>query len=337
MLETLKKQWFVVFIAFLLLCTVVFFVYDQNKGKLPGKSVGGKDVVFEINDTDVTADELFEKLYDRSGITAIYSAFERAVVEQGFEGDTDTLSAIKLEAKNLTESTIEQYKQYYQDTYEEYIAAALRANGYDGFKDLNLYFTNSLKLQSMIKTYLLANLDTYYPAFEKASSPRIVRYVVIAMDDVAKPTEEETKRLKEAQEAWAKGTYTFEAFAKEFSEDSAATTGGYLGYFDINSSSANGGNYDKDFSAATLKLKDGETSGWVKSSFGWHLITVETDLDSLKEEDDFFTALAGHDTEKTHVRSNVVWAAAEKLGVDFHGDEKLEADLKEFMYLDEAE
>ncbi|HAO62184.1 MAG TPA: hypothetical protein DCQ90_09890 [Erysipelotrichaceae bacterium] len=337
MVETLKKQWFVVFIAFLLLCTVVYFVYDQNKDKLPGKSVGGKDIVFEINGTDVTADELYDELYETSGIASIYSAFERAVIEQAFEGDKDTLSAIKLEAEELTANTKAQYEQYYGDGYEEYIASALKANGYGGFDDLNLYFTNSLKIENMVKTYLDANMDTYFPAFNTALKPRIVNYVVIAMDDPDKPTEEESKHLKDAQEAWAKGTYSFEDFAKEFSEDGAASTGGYLGYFDFNSSTENGGNYDNDFSAAAMKLTDGQVSPWVKSDFGWHLITVKTGLEALQEEDDFYSALASYKVEETHIRSSVVWAAAQEIGVDFGGNTELEAELKKYMNLDEAE
>ena len=157
---------------------------------------------------------------------SIYSAFERAVIEQAFEGDKDTLSAIKLEAEELTENTKAQYEQYYGDGYEEYIASALKANGYSGFDDLNLYFTNSLKIENMVKTYLDANMDTYFPAFNTALKPRIVNYVVIAMDDPDKPTEEESKHLKDAQEAWAKGTYTFENFAKEFSEIGRASCRG---------------------------------------------------------------------------------------------------------------
>lgn len=336
MLETLKKQWFVVLIACLLLSTVAYFTYDQNKGKLPGKTAGGKDVVFEINGTNVTADALYDQIYKTTGIASVYAAFERSVVQQAFDGDKDTLSAIKLKADELTTSTVEQYKQYYTDTYEAEIAKALKANGYTGFKDLNLYFTNALKIENMVKTYLNTNMDTYFTAFKAAVKPRIVNYVVIAMDDSSKPTEEETKRLKAAQTAWATGTYTFEDFAKKFSEDSAASTGGYLGYFDINSSTENGGSYDKQFSDAALLLADGKVTGWVKSSFGWHLITAKTDLTSLKTEDAFYTALANNDLEKTHIRSNVIWAAAQKLGVDFKGDTALEASLKKYMNLSET-
>lgn len=336
MLETLKKQWFVVLIACLLLGTVGYFAYDQNKGKLPGKTAGGKDVVFEINEKNITADELYDELYKTTGIASVYADFERSVIQQAFSGDKDTLSAIKLKAEELTTNTVTQYKQYYPDKYEAEIAKALQANGYTGFKDLTLYFTNALKIENLVKTYLNANMDTYFTAFKDAVKPRIVSYVVIAMADPSKPTEEETKHLQAAQAAWATGTYKFEDFAKKFSEDAAATKGGYLGYFDINSSTENGGSYDKAFSGATLQLTDGVVSGWVKSSFGWHLITVKSNIEALKAEDAFYTALANYDIEKTHIRSNVIWAAAQKLGLKFSGDATLEAALKKYMNLSET-
>ncbi len=336
MLETLKKQWFVVLIACLLLSTVAYFGYEQNKGKLPGKTAGGKDVVYEINGTSITADALYDQVYKTTGIASIYAEFERSVVQQAFSADKDTLSAIKLKAEELTTSTIAQYKQYYAETYEAEIGKALKANGYTGFKDLSYYFTNALKVENMVKAYLNTNMDTYFTAFKTAVLPRIVNYVVIAMDDPNKPTEEETKRLTAAQAAWATGTLKFEDFAKKYSEDSTASTGGYLGYFDINSSTENGGSYDKVFSDATLALVDGKVSGWIKSSFGWHLITVKSDITSLKVEDAFYNALANYDIEKTHIRSNVIWAAAQKLGVNFNGDTKLEASLKKYMNLSET-
>jgi foldase protein PrsA len=261
MIETLKKFWFVFLIGIILTAILVFFSFQKLKGFFPGKTAGGKDVVFVLNGKNATADDLYDQLYKTTGIASIYSMFERSVVQQAFVGNTDTLSAIKLKATDLTTNTVEQYKQYYPDTYEAEIAKALQANGYEGFADLNLYFTNALKIEDMVKVYLNANMNTYFTAFKAAVRPRIVNYVVIAMDNPAKPTEEEAKRLKAAQDAWATKTYTFADFAKKFSEDSAASTGGYLGYFDINSSSENGGSYDNAFSSEALKLEDGKISG----------------------------------------------------------------------------
>ena len=61
MIKILKKQWFVVLIALLFIGFAIFSVYDTNKGKLPGKSVDGKDVVAGLKgDVNITADELYK-------------------------------------------------------------------------------------------------------------------------------------------------------------------------------------------------------------------------------------------------------------------------------------
>ena len=48
MIEVLKKQWFVVLIALIFTSFAIYYIYDTNKGKLPGKSIDGKDVVATI-------------------------------------------------------------------------------------------------------------------------------------------------------------------------------------------------------------------------------------------------------------------------------------------------
>ena len=68
MLQTLKKYWFVCLVGVLLIGASIYFAYDQNKGKLPGKSVGGEDVVFSIGDQDITAGEFYDTLFNEMGV-----------------------------------------------------------------------------------------------------------------------------------------------------------------------------------------------------------------------------------------------------------------------------
>lgn len=57
----------------------------------------------------------------------------------------------------------------------------------------------------------------------------------------------------------------FASFAKEYSEDGSASTGGTLGFFGK-------GIMVKPFEEAAFALKDGEVSGVVESEFGYHVI-----------------------------------------------------------------
>lgn len=77
------------------------------------------------------------------------------------------------------------------------------------------------------------------------------------------------KDEKTAQEALAKvkGGGNFEELAKKYSIDSAAAKGGDLGWFGK-------GSMIPEFEKAAFALKEGETSGIVKTKFGYHIIKV---------------------------------------------------------------
>ena len=62
MIEILKKQWFVVLIAVILISFAVFSIWDTNKGKLKGKTADGKDVIASVADQNVFADDVFAQL-----------------------------------------------------------------------------------------------------------------------------------------------------------------------------------------------------------------------------------------------------------------------------------
>lgn len=76
----------------------------------------------------------------------------------------------------------------------------------------------------------------------------------------------------------------FADLAKKYSSDSSAAKGGDLGWFEK-------GKMVPEFDAAAFALKDGETSGIVKTNFGYHIIKVfgkrpagYTPFDEVKEQ-----------------------------------------------------
>lgn len=101
-----------------------------------------------------------------------------------------------------------------------------------------------------IKTYYDTNIATY-----TTNPGAILSHIIVK-------TEEEAKAVKEKLDKGEK----FEDLAKNNS-DSTKDTGGSLGYIENDNA-----NYDADFMAAAKKLGEGEVSGPVKSSFGWHII-----------------------------------------------------------------
>lgn len=84
------------------------------------------------------------------------------------------------------------------------------------------------------------------------------------------PTEDEAKAIKEQLD---KGG-DFAAIAKEKSTDTGSgAAGGELGWFGL-------GMMVKPFEDAVVALKPGETSGPVKSDFGWHIVRLEETRDA---------------------------------------------------------
>ena len=101
MIDTLKKQWFVVLIALIFIGFTVFIIYDTNKGKLPGKSENGKDVIATINGKSISADDLYDSMYkSNGGNTLLYLRFQAAVIDESVKS-TDEI-----------EKTADQLKEY---------------------------------------------------------------------------------------------------------------------------------------------------------------------------------------------------------------------------------
>ena len=322
MLAVLKRQWFIVLVAVLLLSTILFYVYDKNKDNLPSKSVGGKDIVFSIAETDVSADEFYDELYNRYGIGAIYLFFERAVVEASIEGS----AVITTKAEVDKEGVIANFKEYYGTEYETYLIDALKTLGYSKLEDLQTYFEYVYKRQTMMNSALDAQMDTLFPGFQEVNSPRIVSHVLVTMADPDAPTAEETERFEAAKAALAAGM-SFEDMVVNHSNDTSNNTlKGLLGYVDKNTS------FVPEFLAAALALGEGEVSDWVKTEYGYHLIRVDSlAIDRLKEEQAFYDALLASDVA---LEANIVWTKAEELGVVIN-DEALKTELLAYMGIEE--
>ncbi|WP_027632559.1 peptidylprolyl isomerase [Clostridium hydrogeniformans] len=92
----------------------------------------------------------------------------------------------------------------------------------------------------------------------------------------------EEDKAKEIKAKLDKGG-DFATLAKEYGTDGTKENGGELGFVEYDAQ-----NYDKDFLEAARKLKEGEVSGVVKSSFGYHIIKA-TDLRSEPKAKEFDT------------------------------------------------
>lgn len=327
MLDFLKKQWFIGLIALLLVSTIAYFVYDQNKDNLPSKSVGGKDIVFSVAGTDVSTDEVYGQLYQQAGIDVVYMLFERAVIHAAI----DTTDVMRTKAEVDIEGVKANFLDYYgEDLYEEYLLDALKTMGYDSLDDLEDYFVFTYKYQEVMNAYVDENLDTIYDAFALEYQPRLISHVLVMMDDPANPTAEETERFEAAKAAWESGL-SFEEMVTTYSDDTSNNTlGGNLGYMDATTQ------FVTEFLNAALALsEEGQVSEWVQTSYGYHLIRLDSfDVEKMKEYQEFYDAIINSDTTVTQT---VLWDKAQEIGVDFGGNEELKAEILTYMGITEAE
>lgn len=103
----------------------------------------------------------------------------------------------------------------------------------------------------------------------------------------------------------------FADLAVKFSEDGAAPTGGDLGWFER-------GRMVPEFEQAAFELQPGETSGVVKTQFGYHIIFLEARTPAGAEP---LAEVAGRIRQKLlATRADQVMAALNQLGSDLRRD-----------------
>lgn len=322
MKDSIKKYGVLALIAAFLVGIIGFYAYDTNKGKLPGKTSNGQDVVYSIDGQDITADAFYDRLYDTTGVSSAYRLLYTTVLDQS-EETTDEMKQI---ADYNYANILSNYQSYYQENYAEYLLNDIKSMGYSKVEDLKDYLILQLKLRDLLNNYINEH-DEVFEAYSKEKSPRILSHILVKMADVENPTDEELAKVKAVEEALASGK-DFAEVAAEYSDDTAsAVEGGSLGFSDADTS------YVPEFLEAGLALKAGETSEWVPSTYGYHMITcIATDKDTLAKEDDFLTAITTFDDT---LQSKAIWEAAEKLGLDFSKNPELEGKLKAYMGLED--
>lgn len=310
-IKSLLKKYGVLFIvAVLFLAAIVYFAVDSNKGIIKGKKENGKDVVVSLTDYNLTADSLFDELVANSSYSgySLYLQYVKAVVGASTTATEDMKASAQLQANAL----ISQFKSQYGDAYADYLSMALMKSGLEKESDLEGYYLNYYMLQDMIEKYQEEHKDELFGDFYKEKSPRLVSHILVKMEDSENPTDEEKAKMQKIDEAFASGK-DFAEIAKEYSDDGSASKGGSLGYVDADTS------FVEPFLKVALELESGQTSDWVQTEFGYHLIKVD---DSTKEtmmaNDDAMAAMAKF---YPNLELTVVKEAASKLEITFENEE----------------
>lgn len=332
-MEYVKKYWFVILVAVLFTVAIGYFAIENGKDtSFHGKQVNGQDVVFEYNGTDVTADELYEEQFDNYAPALALQFIQSGVYRSAFDPSEDLLN----EANTYYDNTIANYKAYYGESYEKTLLQDLYSLGYTKIEDLKEYYITSLMAEQLRKEYMEAHKDELYSAYAEAKSPRILSHILVKMEDVNNPTEEELAKVKAVEDALAAGR-SFEDVAKEFSDDTgSAANGGKLGFSDADTS------YVTEFLEAALKLNAGETtSEWVIHDgsasggySGYHLIRCDsTSYEDFKDDETFLTNWETY----SNIDRDVFVEAYNKAEIDYHGNESIQKFVEDALKEEEGE
>ena len=147
----IKKFWFVILVGCIFCSFAIYFAWDTNKDKIPGKSVGGQDIIFSAADVNYTADEYYDSLFNisndgvKNGISQLYLLLEKTVAQQ-----LDVTKEMKEEVKASAEAMASYYKSLYGTHYDSYMNMQLQMLGYEGVDELEEFLMDQTRLDQII-------------------------------------------------------------------------------------------------------------------------------------------------------------------------------------------
>ncbi|MDQ0247187.1 foldase protein PrsA [Bacillus fengqiuensis] len=207
---------------------------------------GESEVVVETKAGNITKDELYNALKDRLGDETVRDLVDEKVLGEKYK---------------VTDKEVDQELESLKEQYGQQFEAAIQQNGVDQVKRM-------LKIDLLREKAATADIkvtDKELKEAYDAKKPEVKASHILVQDE---KTAQEVKAKLDKGEDFAK-------LAKEYSQDpGSAENGGDLGFFGP-------GKMVPEFEEAAYKLKKGEVSAPVKSSFGYHIIKV-TDKKELK-------------------------------------------------------
>ena len=264
-----------------IICLSLLLVMVTGCGRVP-KLKDGSELIIEMNGIKMTTEEFYENLKDSYGTYSLISSIDELLLNKVYDTDSDMKTKIEsqiLSLKNQFGSDFEDAIQYYYGVSTE--------------KQLYSYIEIAYKRELATQDYALTlitdkDIEEYYN--EKAIGDIKASHILIKSDATDDMTDDEKATAKEKALNTAKEIIKkldkgekFEDLAKEYSDDSSASDGGNLGYF-------NRGDMVSAFEEAAIKLKVNEyTKKPIETQYGYHII-LKTDekekgtLEELKEE-----------------------------------------------------
>lgn len=280
-------------LVILFMCTAFFISGCQNVEKVEkqGKVIDGKEVIAKVNDEYILKSD-----YDYQ-VAQVKSALEANGQDFSKDEGKKILEEIKkqvLDAMINDKIALQQAeKEGVSLSDEEFRDAMNSLEEYHGGKDaLDKYisqqgldrdsFEKSVKEQLIINKFkdkITADVKVADEEIKKFYEENKAMFELPAPEIRASHILVDTQEEAEKILAEVKAGADFAELAKKYSKDPATKDiGGDLGYFSK-------GKMDAEFEKAAFALKTGQVSDVVKTSFGYHIIKVTGERNSLSFED----------------------------------------------------
>ncbi len=292
--DILKKYWFLFLVTIALVAYVIVYcvqAYSNRTIYVNAKSEDGKSIVYTLNGENYYADDLYEDLYSSLGQSTAMIKWSKAVINASVE-ETDTINTM---ANNY-------YSYIVANNEKSSIDTSLKNSGYaNGYDDLKEYCLDVVKSTTFYSDFFRNHYETYVPKVVEELKPRKVYHILVKVANVgsataddgttvrsATMTDEEQEKYNAVIDAIANGT-DFKEIAEQYSDDSSASNGGYLGIYDTSSSSST---FVTEFANALNAAETGTITDPVLSEYGYHWIyTEEASEDELKADDQFMSEI----------------------------------------------
>jgi foldase protein PrsA len=218
-----------------------------------GGKVSNDEIAF-VDKTAITKDQVYEETMKTNGKETLNQLINNTVIQKELE---------KQEIK-LTQEEIDAEKKKITDTFpdEKAFKEALKTNKIteQQFEDDIVKF---LKINKILEKRVEVTDAEIKAEFDANKSHSVIEEAITANHILVK-----TKELAEEVKTKLDGGAKFAELAKEYSVDEQnKAQGGSLGTFQK-------GMMEKEFEEVAFKMKKGEISGPVKTSFGFHIIEV---------------------------------------------------------------
>ncbi|HOO67854.1 MAG TPA: peptidylprolyl isomerase [Bacilli bacterium] len=238
----------------------------------------GSDLLFTMDDINLTVDDFYEELKDNYGTYELINKIDEMLLNEVYETTDDMDEEITAQITTLQS----QFGSDFEDAIYYYYGVSTEADLYDY---IEMSYKRDLATQDYAETLITdEDIEDYYETTTigdiKASHILITSNATDDMtdDEKAAAEEEAYNTAVEIIEKLDDGE-DFATLAEEYSEDSSASDGGNLGYF-------NRGDMVEEFEDAAIALEVGEyTEEPVETEYGYHIILKTDQKDKPELED----------------------------------------------------